>query len=262
MNGVTPAPLLSIVTVVKDDPEGLSLTLNSVLPYLDERTRVTVIDGSRDVEETTRIVSAFGDHAVDLCWSAPTGVYPAMNIGMSRARGEYVLFLNAGDELHEPAALTSVLVTLEERAPCWLVARVAFVDSRGRSVVPSQFDYEAERRRRFARGKFPPHQATVVRRQDLLALGGFDESYRITADYKAALQLSTITEPILSDVVLATFHEGGVSGTHWQDSMREFRRARQEVYGLHGWPKIRDDLVSAVQYSKMFTARALGRVRT
>jgi putative colanic acid biosynthesis glycosyltransferase len=262
MDGVTPAPLLSIVTVVKDDPEGLRLTLSSVLPHLDDRIQVTVIDGSWDAEEAPQIVSEFGGTAVDLCWSAPTGVYPAMNIGLSRARGEYVLFLNAGDELHEPAALTSVLATLEQRAPRWLVARVAFVDSGGRAVVPSQFDYEAERRRRFTRGVFPPHQGTVVRRQDLLALRGFDESYRITADYKVALQLSTIDEPILSDVVLATFHEGGVSGTQWQDSMKEFRRARQEVYGLHGWLKMRDDVASAVQYSKMVAARALGRVRT
>lgn len=262
MDEVTPAPLLSIVTVVKDDPEGLRLTLNSVLPYLDDRTRVTVIDGSRDAEETTRIISDFGSHAVDLHWSAPAGVYPAMNEGLRHALGNYVLFLNAGDELHEPAALASVLVTLEQRAPRWLVARVAFVDSGGRSVVPSQFDYAVEQMHHFARGKFPPHQATVVRRQDLLALGGFDESYRITADYKVALQLSTIADPILSDVILATFHEGGVSGTHWQDSMKEFRRARQEVYGLHGWSKVSDDLVSGVQYLKMFAARALGRVRT
>jgi len=258
----TPAPLLSIVSVVKDDPEGLHLTLNSVLPYLDDRTQVTVIDGSGDAEETMRVVSEYGSHRVDLRWSTPAGVYPAMNLGLSWARGEYVLFLNAGDALHDPAALITVLATLERDAPRWLVARVAFADSSGRVVVPAQFDYAVEQRHHFTRGVFPPHQGTVVRRQDLLALGGFDESYRITADYKAALQLSTIAEPILSDVVLATFHEGGVSGTHWQDSMKEFRRARQEVYGLQGWPRVRDDVVSAVQYSKIFAARALRRVRT
>lgn len=261
MDGVTPAPLLSIVTVVKDDPEGLRLTLNSVLPSLDERTQVTVIDGSRDAEETSGIVSEYGSHAVDLYWSAPAGVYPAMNEGLRHAVGHYVLFLNAGDELHDPAAMTTVLATLEREAPRWLVARVAFADGSGRVVEPPQFDYAVEQRHHFARGVFPPHQGTVVRTQDLLALGGFDESYRITADYKAALQLSTIAEPFLSDVVLATFHAGGVSGTHWQDSMREFRRARHEVYGLHGWPKVRDEVVSAVQYSKMIAARALGRVR-
>ena len=262
MDGATPAPLLSIVTVVKDDPEGLRLTLNSVLPYLDDRTRVTVIDGSRDAEEATRIVSDFGSNAVDLHWSAPAGVYPAMNEGLNYAVGHYVLFLNAGDELHDPAALNTVLAILEREAPRWLVARVAFANGSGRVVAPPQFDYLVEQRHHFARGVFPPHQGTVVRTQDLLALGGFDESYRITADYKAALQLSTIAEPILSDVILATFHEGGVSGTHWQDSIKEFRRARREVLGLHGWSKVRDDLVSGVQYSKMFTARALGRVRT
>lgn len=262
MDEVTPAPLLSIVTVVKDDPEGLRLTLDSVLPCLDERTQVTVIDGSRDAEETTRIVGGFGSHRVDFHWSAPAGVYPAMNEGLRHSVGDYVLFLNAGDELYAPMALESTLTTLEREAPRWLVARVAFDDGSGSVVMPPQFDYAVEQKHHFARGVFPPHQGTVARRQDLLALGGFDESYRITADYKVALQLSTIADPILSDVILATFHEGGVSGTHWQDSMKEFRRARQEVYGLHGWPKLRDDLVSGVQYAKMFAARALGRVRT
>lgn len=261
MNQDDHPPLLSIVTVVKDDPNGLRQTLDSTVTHLDDRVRMTIIDGSQDPDQVTRIVGDFDSTVVDTYWSKPAGVYPAMNVGLSRATGDYVLFLNAGDDLHEPSALDGLLTLLEQGSPEWLVARVAFDDGLGSIVIPPQMDYDAEQRAHFARGVFPAHQGTVVRRQALVDLGGFDESYAVTADYKVALLLSTQTRPVLTDIVLATFHTGGLSEAQWRKSLREFRRARREVFNLRGWVRVADDARSGVLFLRMLTVRGLRRIR-
>ena len=94
--------ILSVITVVKDDPAGFQRTLESVTI----QTRPTsaeaafewlVIDGSNEQSAVPALL-AIADNPNTRCqWSAPQGVYPAMNTGLAQATGDYVLFLNAGE---------------------------------------------------------------------------------------------------------------------------------------------------------------------
>ena len=143
-----------------------------------------------------------------------------------------------------------------------MLGRVAFRDPRGEEVIPPTLDFAEEKKHHFARGLFPAHQGTIARRRALLDLGGFDETYRIAADYKIALQLSLMQAPTQVETVLATFHTGGVSSTHWRASIREFHDARLEILGIQGWQRVSEGYRTGRQYVSMAAARALGRVRS
>lgn len=261
MFGSAGTPLLSIVTVVKDDPEGFARTLQSLADVTDPRVHVTVIDSSADSASVPEIVSPFTHLAITVRHSPPRGVYPAMNEGITAATGEYLWFLNAGDELADSRALEEVVTTLSRDRPLWLVGRVTFAYPNGEVVTPRQFDYQTEKNHHFARGVFPPHQGTIVRTRDALSLGGFDTSYRVTADYKMALQLSCREDPVLVEAVLAKFPTGGLSTTRWRDSVREFHRARLEILQLNGRERLVEWMRTNEQYARMAAARALAAIR-
>lgn len=92
------APLLTVVTVVFNDPEGLRQTLASVRPHLGA-VEHWVIDGST-TDGVRQVVRVDADDRVKLLSEPDHGLYDAMNKGLDRATGDYVLFLNAGDVLH------------------------------------------------------------------------------------------------------------------------------------------------------------------
>ena len=89
-------PWLSIVTVVKDDPEGFARTADSLREPGPRRGRV---GRHRQFARTPLRSRPAIDLPAAYAWSPPSGVYPAMNQGLTVASGDYVLFLNAGDEL-------------------------------------------------------------------------------------------------------------------------------------------------------------------
>ena len=254
------APLLSIVTVVKDDEVGLRDTLASLQDALigeSDDVEWLVVDSSIHRQIVTQLLQA-SNQRPRYIWVEPAGVYPAMNIGLENAAGGYVLFLNAGDELNNASALNTIMDVLRTQSPVWLYGQVAFVDPTGQETNPPAFDYQREKGALFARGRFPPHQGTVVRREILLDLGGFDTELRIAADYAIALRLSQLADPLELDITVANFHTGGLSTSEWRRSIREFHHARTQTLQPRGLSRIREVVRTGAQFSKL----ALGRART
>jgi len=220
-------PLLTIATVVKDDNPGLVRTIGSLPTGASARVQWLVVDSSLDSAATQQLLDQSGvSH--DYAWVAPAGVYAAMNAAIEDAVGQYIWFVNAGDCLHDPSAL-DVVETLLGQRPSWIVGQVAFVGVDGSVVVPPPFDYDSEAATNFSRGRFPPHQGTIVRLDVLRSLGGFDLSYRIAADYAVALRLSMLARPLITQEVLADFHDGGLSTREWRPALGEFHRARRQI---------------------------------
>lgn len=258
------SPTLSIVTVVKDDPTGLTRTQHSLHDcYTHDIHEIEwiIVDGSTDTDVVPRIVGNGSIHG-NVHWVPPEGVYEAMNVGLHRTTGDYVYFLNAGDRLRDPQALSTILHATKNDQPTWFYGQVAFVSPDGKEVVPPPFDYQAERATHFSRGRFPPHQGTIVRREALLSIGGFDPSYRITADYTAMLQLSLIADPIEIPEVIGEFTTGGLSEARWLLAINEFHRARLEICRPQGRQLVIEFLNTAGQASKAITSRVSKRLRT
>jgi len=251
-------PGLSIITVVKDDPEGLQRTLASIDDQGDLDAEVVIIDGSAIALENVTLTS--------LPWrlvrQSPRGIYPAMNAGLENAGAEYVYYLNAGDTFSERDTLKNILSGLHD-APglAWAFGAVEFFDTSGNSLAEPSWSYEFERRRLFARGLFPAHQGVVARTDVLRELGGFDESYTVAADYKLILQLSICAAPIRWDWPIARFQQGGTSTQRWWTAIREFHRARSEVFRVSGQRRFAESLDTARHSARSFAARAIGSIR-
>lgn len=89
---------LTIITVVYNDWPGLRSTLESAMPYGSDDIEHWVIDGSTTGEVRAGMNRSEWAH-VRFLSERDQGMYDAMNKGLDRAAGDYVLFLNAGDTL-------------------------------------------------------------------------------------------------------------------------------------------------------------------
>ena len=94
---------LSIITINKNNSIGLKDTIGSVI-NVKNRSIVDfehmIIDGE-SIDDSVDIIT---NYANDCGWvgflsEADSGIYNAMNKGVRIARGEFLLFLNSGDQL-------------------------------------------------------------------------------------------------------------------------------------------------------------------
>ncbi len=254
------APLLSIITVVKDAPGDFAATLASVTAQDLTGVEYVVVDSSADQGVIPDLLSGV---AAEYQWVPASGIYSAMNTGLHAANGDYVLFLNAGDTLADPGVFSEIKSILRLQAPVWLYAEVQMSDSLGKVVETPKWDYLTEQRLLFSRGHFPCHQGTFTRRDTLLELGGFDTSYEIVADYVAFLKLSKLAAPVHLPKTIAVFQPGGVSSDRWRAAIGEFHRARREVLAPSGVSAFRERLETAALLTKTAAYRGLwapGRV--
>src|SRR5690606_1825584 len=93
-----------LITVTKDNLFGLQVTAQSIQAQSEKDYEWIVIDGASTDGTQDYLQSA------PAAWISETdrGIYDAMNKGIERATGRYVLFLNAGDMLSDPDILSTL----------------------------------------------------------------------------------------------------------------------------------------------------------
>lgn len=248
---------LSVVTVVKDDSLGFAESLASL--SLQDLTDVewVIVDSSTRKEEIPRILATMpSDLRVKYLHEVPRGIYSAMNSGIAQCGGVYAYFLNAGDFLFDPNVLSRVRQALE-LSPIWAHGPVEIRQPEGSTVITPEWDFDRERRRSFARGHFPAHQGTFARVDALRNAGCFDVSFQIAADYVMFLRLAQIASPVVLPFVVATFNSGGISSQKWQESFREFHRARRQILNPRGPAALRERWETWRQFALVYAHREI-----
>src|SRR6266498_2998001 len=89
--------MISIITVVLNMKDGLERTVRSVAGQTYSDIEFVVIDGG-STDGTLDLIKKYEDKISYWSNEKDEGIYDAMNKGLRKAKGDYVWFLNAGDE--------------------------------------------------------------------------------------------------------------------------------------------------------------------
>lgn len=104
-------PTVSIITITYNAERFLERTIQSVIAQQATDVEYIIVDGASK-DQTLRIIRQYEAH-ISYWQSEPDrGLYDAMNKGLQRATGEYVWFMNAGDELHDAQTLSRLLTAI------------------------------------------------------------------------------------------------------------------------------------------------------
>lgn len=168
--------LASIVTIVRNDRHGLAKTRASVESQQFGDFEWLVIDGA-STDGTAEDVLAISLSYAKVVSEPDRGIYDAMNKGLNLAKGEFVLFLNAGDIF--PNSLTLALV-----APFLSRENVSFVygDSLEKYGGNMSVYKRARSREKISYGMFGCHQAMYYRRKVIDEMR-YDPRFHIAGDY-------------------------------------------------------------------------------
>lgn len=187
-------PFLSIITITKNNPAGLAKTTASLRQQTCADFEWIVIDGDKEPDK---------------------GPYDAMNKGINRAHGKYLLFLNSGDQLADPET-----VTILERHTSILTSDFIYGDAM-EEVNGLLMVKRARKPKTIARGMFTHHQAMIYNRETFGDLR-YDISYKIAGDYDFTARFLKKCEDIsYIPASLCLFEQGGISQQHSALGRRE-----------------------------------------
>jgi len=171
---------------------------------------IAVDDGSTD--GTAAVLGTIDDPRLRVISQTNRGVSAARNRGLAEATGTFVAFLDA-DDTWRPDCLELLLAALE-KAPEAVAAycgwqNVGLDGGRGEPYIPP--DYETEGKlEHFLRCCPWPIHAALVRREALMAAGGFPEELTHAEDYALWLRVAVFRPVVRVPEVLAHYHFHGM----------------------------------------------------
>lgn len=252
----------TIVTCTYNAEAVLQRTLDSVMKQTYCNIEHLIIDGvSKD--KTLTMVKAYqhkndvGESAHEiLVFSEPDkGLYDAMNKGIDRATGDYLIFLNAGDVFPSEDTLEFVegCVGEGEELPGVLYGDTDIVNMDGhflrhrRLAPPKRLSW-----RSFMWGMLVCHQSFYAR-ADIAKGIHYNLDYRFSADVDWCIRIMRESArrhlPLRNvNAVITNYLDGGMSVQNHKASLKERFQVMRSHYGLfttlfvHAWFAVRSVL--------------------
>jgi len=221
--GNSKQPLISVIMACYNAASFVEEAVTSVLQQTYPHTEVIVVDdGSRD--DSPDIVKRLAtDHPdrVRLKHLKHSGPYPARNLGLSHARGDYIAFLDADDWWREDC-LEKLLTALQDEEADLTYCGWQNVGEHMLSPephIPPAYEKEDPVAAFLKSCPWPIH-AALVRRSVLDAVEGFSERLFSSMDYDLWLRILAHTGNIVRvPEVLAYYRwhdKGQISATRWK----------------------------------------------
>lgn len=175
----TDPPFFSVVTICRNNANELRQVIESVQSQSYKSFEHIIIDGDSD-DFTINYLSTV-ESVVDYFISeADNGIYNAINKGLSFCRGAYIVLIHADDILKSDALKHAHQVIMSTSCDVALGDSIYFDGNRSVAYKPAR-DYGEET---ILRGIVGPHEAAFISADSYDDLGGYDETYRIAADFK------------------------------------------------------------------------------
>jgi len=259
---------VSVITITYNAARTLQRTLDSVACQTYADIEHLIIDGASK-DDTLQIAERYQQqsrHAVVIQSEPDHGLYDAMNKGLQKATGDYLVFLNAGDTLYAPDTIETVATHPQplptggewKGEPAVIYGDTAITDEEGHFLhlrthrPPERLTWKS-----FKHGMLVCHQAFYVR-TDIAKKHPYDLQYRHSADVDWCIRVMKDAERLQlalvnTHAILANFEEGGDTTQHHRDSLKERFKIMMHHYGLvqtvvmHAWFVVRQLLRAGTQ---------------
>ncbi len=169
-------PTFTVITVTYNAENYLEETIRSIVEQENIYFEYIIIDGASK-DNTLQIIKDY-ESKIDFFISEPdNGLYDAMNKGIEKAKGEYVIFMNAGDTFSENNILDNVKKTISLNVDDVVYGDRFYISESGQVDLQKAKPIETV----FERMPFG-HQSCFIKRE-LLQARPFNTTYKYAADY-------------------------------------------------------------------------------
>lgn len=219
---------ISIITVVFNAPDLLEKTIKSLSIQNHIFYEYIVIDGSSE-DRTVKIIKKYENFISDWISEPDNGIYDAMNKGLHLATGDYIWFINAGDEIYNSETIKKLLSQMPDADVYY--GDTMIIDNHGHEIGLRRLKPNKPLTwKSFQMGQLVSHQAFIAKRE---LCPNYDLKYKHSADTDWQIKILKKSIAIVNtNQILCRFLDGGKSKQNIIPSLIERFDIMIKNYGL------------------------------
>lgn len=222
---------LSVITVCYNAGSHLEQTIRSVTEQTYPYIEYIIIDGG-STDHTSSIIRKYQDQIQVYVSEKDKGIYDAMNKGLKLASGDFVIFMNAGDEFYEPTTVQQVFAkyqgddviygeTLFEKEDG---TRVGLMSEIRKRPLPVKLNWKS-----FRYGMNVGHQSIFVRRS---LAPEYNLGHPFSADIDWIIRILKKTDKTQNcGMIVSRFRLGGTTEKNLKASLKDRYKVFDKHYG-------------------------------
>ncbi len=227
------APIISIITVTYNAAKVLEPTIQSIIKQTFSSYEYIIIDGG-STDGTVDIIKKYEPHLTYWVSEPDKGLYDAMNKGMQAARGEYIWFMNAGDEIYDLHTLNQLFTSAKQNADIYYGDALFFTQTGEvtglRSEVtphklPSDLNWKS-----LQHGMVVCHQSFIARKA-IAPLYDLSHPYCADVDWEIKC-LKRAKKVVHTGLILSRYLTGGFSKKNLYKSLLDRFAVLKSHYGI------------------------------
>jgi hypothetical protein len=227
--GTSHQPLVTYVTVVRNNDATLHRTIESVRQQTYPAVEHVILDGS-STDGTLDVIRHYSDGLEYFASEPDNGLYEALNKAIPLARGDLICVLNSDDWLEAGAAMTAVDLLDDVKTPNLILtganARQDLTQNEEPLVLLEWYPAEVHAGSYFMCAN-DCHNGIYATRSAYERSGPYDTGYEIAADFKWLMAcFEAGVEFVYTNDITVNYVLGGVSSdaeTHGTECVRVIR---------------------------------------
>lgn len=226
--------LISIIVATYNSAATVADTLDSIRSQTYQNWEVILQDGG-STDETIAIAESLVDARIQIHQEKDTGLYDAMNKGISKTKGGIVGILNSDDVYAHTEVLSQIgSAFAEDEALDTVYANLEYVDQTLTKVL-RYWKSRPFRRSLLYSAWQPPHPTVYLRRRVYTEVGQFNTKYRIAADFDLMFRVFFLAKRTSTyvDDTFVKMRIGGESNRSWKNRWTLIKEY-QAIYSASG----------------------------
>lgn len=233
---------ISIITIGLNNKNGYEATLASIAKQSYEQYELIIVDGG-STDGSLETIRRFSKHISILISEKDKGIFNAMNKGISKASGEFCLFLNSGDTFHNADVLQQCVNRLSDAD--FYSGHLQRFNKKKHWVNHAPRQITAA----FLAQKALSHPSTFIRTQ-ILKERPYNENLKIVADWE-----EMVYELLLNgrsyqqlDLIISDFNVEGISSSSKHQCLQAQERA--QVLSAFFTAPVRQALIGSCKFDR------------
>lgn len=224
---------VSVITINRNDASGLEKTILSVVGQTYTDIEYIVIDGA-STDNSVAVIEQYAPRIQHWISEPDTGIYNAMNKGIARATGDWLIFMNAGDTFADPSIVQQFVDGQHDEDIVFGNQIRLYPDGKTDlwQVDGQTIDFTFFARRGI------PHQSTFIRHHVFTAIGAYREDLPIYSDWERVARAVLIHGYRIRHIPLAVCiydMDGMSTNADQQQREAEKQRARLGIFSQQVW---------------------------
>ena len=178
---------LSIITINRNNADGLKQTLVSVAEQICKDFEHIVIDGA-STDNSVYIIKDFS-HIAYYVSEPDNGIYDAMNKGIAMTTGDIVGIVNSDDFYVDEKIIEKTMYCFQEKNVDAVYGDLLYVNAEKTDKIQRYWKPGHYKKNAFLWGWMPPHPTFFVKNEVYKKYGNYNTNFRSAADYEFMLRV-------------------------------------------------------------------------